>query len=268
MSNLAKIIKQKRTEKNLSPLQVATMLDVDIEDVLRWEEGSSEPSVDILKRLALIFSVSIESFFKEEVVEDKIQTNAYRCLWCDNNILENDIYEKEPYVLCLSCQKEKVDNINDFKKELDFEATKIKKLTKKYTTNTIWISYIMLLVVFFVVIPFFNSLSLYREFILLFAFYFSLSLVSYITLLHFKGFIYKTTKLLIKESMNYPKKLFNAKIKGIVWSVFIKLIFGLILMLFSAVLIIVGSVVLLLLSPIFLPIILINYRRSATYDSL
>lgn len=270
MNNLGKIIKEKRLEKNLSPLSLANMLDVDIEEVLRWEEGTSEPSVDLLKRLALVFSVSVEAFFKEEEIKEvnHFDKNSFKCLWCDGFFSEEELFYKEPYCICKSCENEKLATINNFKEGIVLEENKVKRLTKKYTKNTVLINLFMILILFFTVMPFLNSFNEYREYVFLGGFYFVISFVSYITLLHFKGFIYNNSLLIIKRGFNYPKMLFNAKIKGIVWSLFIKIIFGIVLMVFGALVIILGNLVLTILSPIFLPITLMKYKRSANYDYL
>lgn len=269
MKSLGKIIKEKRIEKSLSPLNLANMLDVDLEDVLRWEEGTSEPSVDVLKRLALVFSISIEAFFKEEKSKESHQLgNALTCLWCGEPFGEEDLFQKDPYSICLGCENEKRSKINSFNEVLILEGDKVRKLTRKYSKNTVWINLFMIIVLFLTISPFLNSFNEYRELIFLGGLYFVVSFVSYVTLLHFKGFIYKYSQLLIKKSMNFPKKLFNAKIKGVIWTLFIKVIFGIILIVLSAVLILVGSLGLIVLSPFFLPITLIKYRRSVNYDYL
>lgn len=269
MNNLGKIIKEKRIEKNLSPLNLANMLDIDIEEVLRWEEGTSEPSVDLLKRLALVFSVSVEAFFKEEETNEFIEErNSYQCLWCEGYFKEEELFQKEPYLICLNCHLEKEEKLKGFKRGLVLEEEKIKRLTKKYSKNTVLINLFMITILFFTIFPFLNNFNEYREYLFLGGIYFVISVVSYITLLHFKGFIYKYSLLIVKRALNYPKRLFEAKIKGLIWSLLTKLIFGIVLIVLAALIIIIGSLVLILLSPIFLPITLIKYRRSASYDYL
>lgn len=273
MENIARVIRLKRTEKNLSPLHLANMLDIDIEDVLKWEEGTLKPNVEMLKRLALIFNMSLEAFYTneiEEVIEEPqiIEEITHKCLWCDQNFYEHEISFITPYVICKSCEEKKKNKKNELMVLVSNEKTKFTRLTKKYTKATLWINYLLVILTFLLLFPILNRFNEERLYVFLGGLYFSISIVSFITLLHFERVTYKLSKKITKLSFNLPKKLFDSKIKGIIWSLIIKLIFGSILIVIACVSIIILNLVIILISPFIYPFTLINYRRSAKYDNL
>jgi transcriptional regulator with XRE-family HTH domain len=58
--NLASRLAQFRKRKGLTQAQLADALDLHISQVKRYEAGTSQPSVDGLKRIALLLSVSTD----------------------------------------------------------------------------------------------------------------------------------------------------------------------------------------------------------------
>ena len=60
MNEVANSIKQLRQEKKLSQDQLAEQLHVTRQAVSNWENGKTQPDVDMLTRLAEIFDVSVE----------------------------------------------------------------------------------------------------------------------------------------------------------------------------------------------------------------
>ena len=53
-------LKELRKERGFSQLQIAKQLNMSKMAVSHWEKGNSEPSIEQLKVLALLFDVSID----------------------------------------------------------------------------------------------------------------------------------------------------------------------------------------------------------------
>ncbi len=53
-------LKELRTEKNISQVEIAKLLNMSKMAISHWEKGHSEPSIDQLKQLATFFDVSID----------------------------------------------------------------------------------------------------------------------------------------------------------------------------------------------------------------
>lgn len=68
-------IKRYRTAMQLTQKQLAEMVGTTQQSVAKWEKGSSEPSIQYLKDLALIFGTSIENLTNDQT--SSINTNQY-----------------------------------------------------------------------------------------------------------------------------------------------------------------------------------------------
>ena len=75
--NVAKIIKQKRMEKNLTQMQLADALGISYQAVSNWERGNSMPDISKLGELSEILDCPVEELLgndnKAKVVEDIIK---------------------------------------------------------------------------------------------------------------------------------------------------------------------------------------------------
>ena len=75
--NVAKIIKQKRMEKNLTQMQLADALGISYQAVSNWERGNSMPDISKLGELSTVLGCSVEELLgnndKAKVVEDMIK---------------------------------------------------------------------------------------------------------------------------------------------------------------------------------------------------
>lgn len=270
MKNLAKKIKTIRQERNISPLDVARKLAVDLEEVLSWEEGTKEPSVEMLKKLSLVYNISLEAFFKEEEIEREEITNKeeYLCLWCERRFSSSNLAQKDPYPLCFGCQRIKENNYHQFKKGLKKSQEKIKKRAKSNINNTLWLNYIMIISFFLLVLPFTNSFNNYRGYLFILQLYLVISSVNYLTLLHFKGFIYKSARAVLKTSFFPLIKLLKHHIKGLIVAIILKAFLGIIFFLLALLGTVLGNLFLLLMSPLAFPFTVFKYRRSVSYESL
>ena len=58
--NFCKNLKETRKLCNLTQKQVANMLDVVESCYANWEQGRTEPSIEMLRKLGIIFNTSID----------------------------------------------------------------------------------------------------------------------------------------------------------------------------------------------------------------
>jgi len=56
------IIKDKRIELEMTITTLSKLLDVSGEDILSWEDGSSEPSIPEIIKLSQLFNIQIDEF--------------------------------------------------------------------------------------------------------------------------------------------------------------------------------------------------------------
>lgn len=65
--NIGSNIKKLRKQKNLTQEQVAQILGVSYQAVSRWENNANTPDIALLPQIALIFGVSIDTLFAEDI---------------------------------------------------------------------------------------------------------------------------------------------------------------------------------------------------------
>ena len=65
--NLNEVIREKRTEKQLTQEQLANVLEVSKQTVSNWETGETTPDVETLKKLAVVLEFSIDEALNLEI---------------------------------------------------------------------------------------------------------------------------------------------------------------------------------------------------------
>ena len=76
--NLSKNITTLRKQKKMTQLELATALNYSDKSVSKWENGDTIPDIEVIKRLADFFHVSVDALIGEPknlVVENKPTTN-------------------------------------------------------------------------------------------------------------------------------------------------------------------------------------------------
>lgn len=77
--NLGERLKQYRENKNLTQAYIADILNVNPATVSKYEQNQLEPNIEVLKRYAEIFKITLDELLKDETISLKIE---------DLNILE------------------------------------------------------------------------------------------------------------------------------------------------------------------------------------
>lgn len=102
MDTLGKKLFKLRTDTNMQKEDLAELLDVTIDDIDNWEKSLSEPSIKQIKKLALIYHISIDFLLKDyddNCIKNKNLVEAdesyQKVLFCTCSLCNSDIYEGE-----------------------------------------------------------------------------------------------------------------------------------------------------------------------------
>ena len=72
-------LKEARKQCGLTQKQVASSLDVVESCYANWEQGRTEPNIDMLRKLCKLFSVSIDELINGECYVDMKKCRAENC---------------------------------------------------------------------------------------------------------------------------------------------------------------------------------------------
>ena len=80
-------IKKKRTDNNLTQEQFAEKLFVSRTAVSKWESGKGYPSIDSLKYMSKLFSISIDNLLSSEEILDIAEQDKQQRLKKNNGFI-------------------------------------------------------------------------------------------------------------------------------------------------------------------------------------
>lgn len=72
---LGKIIRLNRERLNISQAQLAKMLGLTQEAISRYELGTREPSVDVIKKLCVIFDCTSDELLEIDTTSERAKVN-------------------------------------------------------------------------------------------------------------------------------------------------------------------------------------------------
>lgn len=104
-------LKELRKERNLTQEDIANMFDVTKNAVYSWEVGKSQPSIEIIKRLAQYFGVTIDyllNFTQDDVDKmEKLKTALKEAGMWDYNIddMSREDFEKAMQIVAMLKEK-------------------------------------------------------------------------------------------------------------------------------------------------------------------
>lgn len=257
MAQYGNVILKYRRLNNLTQSQLAEKLFVSPQAVSKWEKNQSEPDLATIKRLADIFEITVDQFFAEEkdskeVLEevDEKAEEQVSCEICKQSFNEEDIVSNNPYNICSGCNHELKEEEQFF---IDYDATKPKKIEVGKLKGKI--SFIVGGVIgigFFLLFLITGLVSNDLEFIegLLSGVIFGVFSSTFTTQMFYDSWLRDFFGNFIGYSLNMPGLIFELSIDGIIWLITVKLIFGLIVFLFSVLVFLFGLSLTILISPI------------------
>ena len=71
MKEFCEVLKEIRKNSGLSQLQIAKILNVDRTLVSQWERGICEPSINVLRKLCIIFDISADEILSIETKKER-----------------------------------------------------------------------------------------------------------------------------------------------------------------------------------------------------
>lgn len=104
-------IKELREKETLTRAQLARKLDVKESEVEAWEDGTSEPSAELISEMATLFDCSPEEIACNKQIEETSKTNISKSFYCSQcgskNVFFTTIQKRAPalrilFVLCFS----------------------------------------------------------------------------------------------------------------------------------------------------------------------
>ena len=104
-------LKELRKERNLTQEDIASMFDVTKNAVYSWEVGKSQPSIEIIKRLAQYFGVTIDyllNFTQDDVDKmEKLKTALKEAGMWDYSIddMSREDFEKAMQIVAMLKEK-------------------------------------------------------------------------------------------------------------------------------------------------------------------
>lgn len=69
--NFKEQLKEKRKEKGLYQRQVAQLLNTKLYNISNWEQGRTEPSIDDLRKLCIVYNISADELLEIETAEER-----------------------------------------------------------------------------------------------------------------------------------------------------------------------------------------------------
>lgn len=137
--NLGETIARLRKEAGLSQKSLGEKLNVSFQAVSKWENGLSQPDLDMLNEIARVFNISLSELLGEdnswrEGKETKDETakepdNIGTCTVCGKFITAADAHATEPKIICKNCQSRKVAKEREaaIQKELERKSAESKR---------------------------------------------------------------------------------------------------------------------------------------------
>lgn len=150
---LSNNIKTLRMKIGLTENELADMLTVTPQDVLKWENGEQEPSIDTIRKMASIFKVTISEIIDEESHEPKgisksenvaidepktvltICENCKRPIYKSEEIVTSTRYVENTPTTCYICSD--CDKLKKEKQQQDVEKNSKSHRNKSFVWGTI-----------------------------------------------------------------------------------------------------------------------------------
>lgn len=150
---LSNNIKTLRMKMGLTENELADMLTVTPQDVLKWENGEQEPSIDTIRKMASIFKVTISEIIDEESHEPKgisksenvaidepktvltICENCKRPIYKSEEIVTSTRYVENTPTTCYICSD--CDKLKKEKQQQDVEKNSKSHRNKSFVWGTI-----------------------------------------------------------------------------------------------------------------------------------
>lgn len=128
MNSIGEKIKTLRKEKKLTQKELANKIDIAPSTITKYENNQLEPNLEILKKICIIFNISLSDLFNETNSNDKINFlyDLSNEKFNSTDISCDTIDKLTEYLILTVINKSQLDinieNINDTDKKLMFKV--------------------------------------------------------------------------------------------------------------------------------------------------
>ncbi|MGN0771920.1 MAG: helix-turn-helix domain-containing protein [Christensenellales bacterium] len=97
-------ITQLRKNFNMTQADLGEKLNVSPQAISKWERNQAELDINTLKKMSILFNVSIDELLNEDAAfEDKKTDIIGFCTQCGSAVTQDNLGEKTPKILCNDC---------------------------------------------------------------------------------------------------------------------------------------------------------------------
>ena len=102
---IQEVIKEKRTEKNLSQEALAESFGISVQAVSKWETGLSYPDITMLPKICDYFNITMDTLFygdEEQTLRELPDDDKYRVVQCiGSKVISHEEYDSEKKIKLL-----------------------------------------------------------------------------------------------------------------------------------------------------------------------
>ena len=245
-------ITQLRKNFNMTQADLGEKLNVSPQAISKWERNQAEPDINTLKKMSILFNVSIDELLNEEAsLEDKKTDIIGFCTQCGSTVTQDNLGENSPKILCKNCleqnkkhQEESVIRAreqNEQKHQCDSST-----LRKKRNKSLIWGALAGILVlVFGLMVGITGTTSEDERLIwIISSIVFCYSTFNMVSLLILDNtFVSDVIMWFLSRTIRFPGVIFSFDIEGLVFLIVVKLLFAILGFLFGLLFAIIGLLI-------------------------
>ena len=258
-----------RKLNNMTQNDLGRALNISPQAVSKWERNISQPDFDTIKKMSKIFNISITEFSEEEepFEENKnILTNTkIKCSKCGKFFEEDNLFLITPEPICVNCNDESIKEQCEIDNLVKIKEIKNKKQVKNlFKSSFICAGLISAAVDLFLILGLMNSTSAIEIIgmiipITIFTYCFS-------NQMFYDNILRVIVDWFKYRSFGLPGIIFGLDIGGILLALLWKIIFPVIMILFSICVFIFGCILAYIISPFtFIPSVMKNYKENKKY---
>ncbi len=215
MKSIGERIAQLRREHNMTQAMLGAKLNISAQAVSKWEKGLSEPDIETIKKLCMLFKITVDELTEfngdggnespKPTVATTTKVMLGECDRCHKPLYSrNDYVEQGDQIICKDC----------IKNQRQANAELAKKQNKK---SLIWSLVVGALAFIAVLVGF-----LIAEQEIYMAIISSVAIFAFVSQLFWDGVIVDIIGFFIR-SFRLPMLIFELSLDGIIWFILVKL---------------------------------------------
>lgn len=245
-------ITQLRKNFNMTQADLGEKLNVSPQAISKWERNQAEPDINTLKKMSILFNVSIDELLNEEASpEDKKTDIIGFCTQCGSTVTQDNLGENSPKILCKNCleqnNKQREENVVRARKQAEIkQQSDSSVIRKKRNKSLIWGAMAGILVlVFGLVVGIMGTTSDNERLIwIISSIVFGYSTFNMVSLLILDNtFVSDVILWFLSRTIRFPGVIFSFDIDGLIFLIVIKLLFAILGFLFGLLFAIIGLLI-------------------------